>query len=86
MDANIIELIGYLAAFLTTISFIPQVWQVWKTKSVKDISLLMYSLFFIGILLWFTYGVCIGNWPIICANAITGTLAAIVLVFKIKYG
>lgn len=86
MNPYHVEIIGYFAAFITTIAFVPQVWKVWKTKSVKDISLSMYSLFFVGIMLWLAYGICLGNWPIIFANAVTGTLAAIVLGFKLRWG
>lgn len=82
---NPIELIGLCAAVLTTISFIPQVIQVWKTKNTSAISLLMYSLFVFGIALWLMYGILKHNIPIILANSCTLTLASVVLYFKIKY-
>ena len=83
---SITELFGYLAAFLTTISFIPQVIHVWRSKHTKDISLGMYSIFTLGIVVWFIYGILLGSWPIIIANTITIVLAGSVLAMKLKYG
>ncbi|MDD4910961.1 MAG: SemiSWEET transporter [Sideroxydans sp.] len=81
-----IELIGSLAAVLTTTAFIPQVWQVWKTKHTKDISLAMYSLFTGGVAMWLVYGLLLNAWPIIIANAVTLLLAGSVLLLKLKFG
>ena len=83
---SIVELFGYLAAFLTTISFVPQVVQVWRTKHTKDISLGMYSIFTLGIFVWLIYGILLNAWPIIIANTITIFLAGSVLTMKLKYG
>ncbi len=80
-----IEIIGYLAAFLTTISFLPQALKVIKTKDTSGISLIMYTLFVVGVFLWLVYGFTIQDMAITSANAITFVLATIVLVFKIKY-
>jgi len=81
-----ITILGLLAGVLTTISFIPQVMKTWKFKETKDISLLMYIIFFTGILLWFSYGVLIDNTPIIVANGVSLVLVFIVLSLKIRYG
>jgi MtN3 and saliva related transmembrane protein len=81
-----LEWIGGIAATLTTCSFIPQVLRVWRTKHTKDISLLMYSLFTLGVALWLVYGVLLDAWPIIIANSITLLLAGTVLVLKIRFG
>lgn len=78
-------MIGYLAAFLTTISFLPQVIQIVKTKDTKSISLLMYLMFIGGISLWLIYGFSIGDIPVIVANGTTLCLAFIVLIYKLKY-
>jgi MtN3 and saliva related transmembrane protein len=83
---EITELFGYLAATLTTVSFIPQVVQVWRSKHTKDISLGMYSIFTLGIVVWLIYGLMLGSAPIIVANCITVVLAGSVLAMKIKYG
>jgi MtN3 and saliva related transmembrane protein len=80
------EWIGGIAAALTTCSFIPQVWRVWQTRHTKDISLLMYTLFTIGVALWLAYGILLGAWPIIIANSITLVLAGMVLVLKLRFG
>lgn len=78
------EYLGLLAACLTTISFLPQVIQIIKTKDTKSISLKMYILFVSGTVLWFVYGLFIKNLPVTLANFITGTLAITILYYKIK--
>ena len=83
---NAIDWIGYVAAVLTTISFVPQAWQIWRTKITKGISLRMYILFTCGVALWLIYGILIGAWPIIVANTITVILASIVLILKLRHG
>lgn len=80
------ELIGYLAAALTTVSFVPQVVQVWRSKHTQDISLGMYAIFTLGIAVWLAYGILLGSSPIIIANCITIVLAGSVLAMKLKYG
>jgi MtN3 and saliva related transmembrane protein len=79
-----VELIGFAAAFLTTIAFIPQVVQVWKTKSVQGLSLTTYIIFVIGVFLWFLYGLRIGSLSMIIANSITVVLALVIIYFIIK--
>ncbi|SBT10807.1 conserved membrane hypothetical protein [Candidatus Propionivibrio aalborgensis] len=78
--------VGYAAAILTTISFVPQVLKVWRTRSARDVSLGMYSLFTLGIFIWLVYGVLIESWPVILANFITLVLAGMVLAMKLKFG
>jgi MtN3 and saliva related transmembrane protein len=73
------ELIGALAAILTTLSFVPQAWLVIRTRRTGGISLLMYSLFTLGVALWLVYGLMTGALPIIAANGITLILASIIL-------
>ena len=79
------SLTGFMAATLTTVSFLPQVIQVWKTKSTKDISLGMFSIFSSGVFLWLVYGILIEDWAVFMANSITLILASIILTFKLKY-
>lgn len=79
------DYIGHLAGFCTTISFLPQVIRVWKTRSVEDISLGMYMLFVIGVLLWLIYALWIQAWPLVLPNMVTLVLAGAVLVFKIRH-
>ena len=83
---NIIDSMGSIAATLTTTSFIPQVWQVWRTRHTKDISLGMYAIFTSGVAMWLVYGILLHSWPIIIANSITVCLAGAVLVMKLKFG
>lgn len=80
---NTSELIGFFAASLTTIAFVPQAYQSWKTRDLSGISLPMYSLFSTGVLFWLIYGILITSWPVIIANAITLILACVVLSLKI---
>ncbi len=80
------NLIGYVAAFLTTCSFVPQVWKTFRTHDVSGISLDMYSVFAAGVALWLVYGVLTADWPITVANAVTLALAAMVLLMKLRYG
>jgi len=77
--------IGTIAACLTTISFVPQVWHTLRTRDVRGISLGMYSLFTVGVMLWLVYGILLMAWPIIIANAITTSLALAILVMKLRY-
>lgn len=77
------ELIGYLAAILTTLSFLPQAILTIKTHDTDSLSLGMYSLFTSGVLLWLIYGIYLRNPAIVIANAITFVLAATILGFKI---
>ena len=77
--------IGMVAAVLTTASFIPQAYQVIKTKDTHGISLTMYSMFVLGVLLWTVHGINLEDPAIIVANGITFLLASIILLYKIKY-
>jgi MtN3 and saliva related transmembrane protein len=83
---DIAESIGSIAAFLTTFSFVPQVWRVWHSKHTGDISLGMYATFTTGVAMWLIYGALIHAWPIIIANSITLLLAGTVLILKIRFG
>jgi MtN3 and saliva related transmembrane protein len=79
------ELAGYAAAILTTISFVPQAWHTFRTRDVSGISLGMYSVFTIGVALWLVYGVLLGAWPVVVANAVTLALAVAILAMKLRY-
>jgi MtN3 and saliva related transmembrane protein len=80
-----IEIIGYCAAFLTTIAFLPQAIQSWRTRDLTGISLGMYSLFTAGVGLWLVYGLIIEKWPLILANALTFALALSILLLKLGH-
>lgn len=78
------NIIGSIAAMLTTVSFVPQAYQSWKTRDLSGISLPMYSLFSTGVAFWLFYGLMIMSWPVIIANGITLILACAVLLLKIQ--
>jgi MtN3 and saliva related transmembrane protein len=77
------ETIGYLAATLTTASFLPQAILTIRTKDTESLSLSMYSLFTLGVFCWLIYGIYLSNKAMIFANAITLVLATSILAFKI---
>ena len=79
------EIIGLVAGLLTTVSFVPQVVKIWKSKHAQDISLAMFLIFSIGVGLWLLYGISIGSLPVILANAVTLTLALAILILKIRF-
>ena len=78
-------MVGTTAAILTTISFVPQAYQVIKTKDTSGISLGMYIAFVLGVFLWIIHGIKIQDMILIGANAITFVFASIILTYKIKY-
>jgi len=78
--------IGYLAAAMTTLSFVPQAWLTFRTRDVRGISLGMYSVFTAGVALWLAYGIALGAWPVIAANALTLALASAILAMKVVLG
>ena len=79
------DTIGFIAATLTTLAFVPQAWYSYKTRDLSGISLPMYSLFSLGVAFWLGYGVMLMSWPIIIANSITLMLALLVLVLKVTH-
>lgn len=77
--------IGLTAGFCTTVAFLPQAIKTWKTKSAKDLSLGMYSIFCTGIILWLIYGILINDLPVILTNVASMILATSILYFKLSY-
>ena len=84
-NLNYIEFFGFLAALLTTIAFLPQLYKTWKTKSAGDVSLIMLILFIIGLFCWIIYGLKINSIPILVANIITFIFNLSILILKITY-
>lgn len=80
------EWLGYVAATLTTLAFVPQAVQTIRTRDTRSISLGMYVVFVIGIAFWFGYGIVLDSWPMIVSNAITSVLASTILGLKLKHG
>lgn len=75
--------IGFVAAVSTTVSFVPQVLQSYRSRDVSGISLGMYSIFTFGVGLWLVYGLMTHAWPVIIANALTLVLALSILALKL---
>jgi MtN3 and saliva related transmembrane protein len=85
MDTESIDILGYIAATLTTIAFLPQVIKTWRSRSAKDVSLVMMITFSIGVFLWLLYGLAIQAMPVILANTTTLILALLIVILKIRY-
>lgn len=85
LPINATDLVGALAACLTTLSFLPQAWLTFRTRDARGVSLGMYSIFAIGVALWLAYGLLLHAWPIVIANAVTLALALAILAMKLRY-
>jgi len=82
---NWVTILGFVAASLTTIAYIPQAYKTIKTKRTRDISLIMYLILNIGVIGWLIYGIILLEWPIILANAITFLFTVPILYLKLKF-
>jgi len=80
------EILGFVAAVLTTACWLPQALRTIRTKDTKSLSLVTQSAFTLGVALWLIYGIIAGNAPIIFANSITFVLVALILALKLRYG
>jgi len=80
-----IDAIGLLAAACTTIAFVPQLIRVWQLRSAREISLIMFSVFSLGVFLWLVYGILIHSVPVILANAVTLVLSLAILALKLRF-
>lgn len=85
MQRNAIDLIGYVAATCTTLSFLPQLVRVLRLRSAREISLGMFLIFSIGTALWLTYGLLSHSRPVVAANAVTFVLSMSILVLKLRF-
>lgn len=86
MGVALSDWVGYGAASLTTLAFVPQALHSWRSRDLSGISLPMYTLFTLGVALWLVYGVFLQSWPVILANAVTLALAGMVLALKLRHG
>ncbi len=82
---NKIEIIGYVGAFLSAVTFIPQVWRAWKTKSTEDLSAPMLLIVLASTFVWLTYAVLTQSGPVIAANIIVLILSLTLLYFKYTF-
>jgi len=80
-----LDLLGYLAGTCTTYAFLPQLYKTWSTKSAGDVSFGMLAIFSTGVVLWLTYGLAMGSWPIVLTNVVTLLLTLSILILKLRY-
>ncbi len=80
-----VKILGLIAGSLTTIAFVPQVIKTYQSKSAKDLSLGMFSIFCLGTIGWLTYGILIKDVPVMAANAVTLALSLLLIIFKFRY-
>ncbi len=86
MDAFIVNLVGAAAATLTTLCWLPQAFKIIRTQDTTAISLLTYSAFAVGLVLWLSYGIMLGSWPIIGSNTVTLVPVLVIILLKLRYG
>jgi MtN3 and saliva related transmembrane protein len=84
-NSPLVNLIGLLAAVCTTTSLLPQLIRVWQLRSAREISLIMFSVFSLGVVFWLAYGICIRSLPIILANTATLVLSLGILALKLRF-
>lgn len=82
---NWIEAAGLFGAFLSSVTFIPQVYKAWQSKSVGDLSILMMFIVFSSTIVWLVYGVSLNLWPVIIANGIISVLSLLLIYFKFTF-
>lgn len=86
MTPQAIDWLGFVAAALTTLAFVPQALLSLRTRNVSGVSLGMYCAFTAGVSLWLLYGLLLDSWPLIVSNAVTLGLAVSILAMKLVYG
>jgi MtN3 and saliva related transmembrane protein len=82
---NWTEIVGHVGAALSSITFIPQVYKAWQTKSVGDLSLSMMFIVFSSTIIWLVYGISLMLWPVILANGFVGFLSGLLIYFKLTF-
>ena len=85
MSKSSVELVGFMAAFCTTVAFVPQLVRVMRLRSAREISTPTFLLFSVGVLLWLIYGLRIGSNPVIFSNSCTLILSLSILLIKLRY-
>lgn len=78
------EIIGFCAAILTTLSFVPQIVLIIRTRRTSGISLLMYSIYVVGILMWFAYGIMTMSMPLILSQSVTLLITGSILIIAAR--
>jgi MtN3 and saliva related transmembrane protein len=80
------ELIGTIAAFITTLGWVPQIVKILRERAAGSISIGTNALLASGVSLWTLYGLFIGSWPVIMANGVTLVFILTILGLKLRYG
>jgi MtN3 and saliva related transmembrane protein len=80
-----VDILGYTAGAITSLTFLPQVIKTWKERSARDISLLMFVIAAVNETMWIVYGVLLDNWVIILTNAAVLVMSLIMIYFKLSY-
>ena len=80
-----IEILGLVAGTITSITFVPQVIKIWKTKSAKDLSMTMLLLLMLGVILWLAYGLVIMDTAIIYTNSMVLAMSMVMMFFKLRF-
>jgi MtN3 and saliva related transmembrane protein len=80
-----IKLLGLAAGTISSITFLPQVIRIWKTRSAKDLSLSMLSLLILGVSMWLAYGIIVKDVAIIYTNSMVLTMSFVMLFFKLRF-
>ncbi|HNP08290.1 MAG TPA: SemiSWEET family transporter [Cyclobacteriaceae bacterium] len=80
-----IQIAGHTGALLSSITFVPQVYKVWTSKSVRDLSLTMMLIVFTSTIIWLIYGVALNLWPVILANGFICVLSVLLIYFKLTF-
>lgn len=80
-----IDLIGHLGSLLSSITFLPQVYRVYRTKKADDLSMNMLLIIFVSTVVWMVYGTGKGLWPVILCNAVICFLSLLLIYFKVSY-
>ncbi len=83
--SSLLNIIGIVAALLTTLCWLPQTFKVIREKETRALSMPANVIFAVGVLLWLVYGIGIGDWPVIGANAISLVLVSVIIAMKLRY-
>lgn len=79
------EWVGHFGALLSSITFIPQVYKAWITRSVEDLSMTMILIVFTSTIVWLVYAFSLWLWPVIVANVVICSLSLVLIYFKLTF-
>ncbi len=82
---NGVDILGYAAGAITTLTFLPQVIKTWKLKSAKDVSMNMFLIAAVNEVMWIIYGALLNNWVIILTNVIVLVMSLTMIALKLKF-